>query len=258
MLRRTWRHRDLLVTLVRRQYQLRYRQSLVGFVWAIVPPLASLGVATIAFHKVLGVEAPGNASYQIFTLAALIPWTLFASSLNTGIPGIINSTQMVQRLSFPRSVLPLSLVGVSLVDFGVAVLGFAIFAIIMGVGIPVTALWFPVLLLIELVLIAGICLLGSALTVFIRDIRLGIGLLVGLWLFLTPVMYPLDKVPDDLRKLYLLNPMTGLVESFRGILVYGTGLHLDLLLPSIAGAIFFLVVGAWYFGTTEARFADVI
>lgn len=258
MLKRTWGHRNLLMTLIRRQYQLRYRQSLVGFVWAIVPPLASLGVATIAFNKVLGVEAPGDASYSIFTLAGLIPWTFFASSLNTGIPSIINSTSMVQRLAFPRAVIPLSLIGVSLVDFGIAGLGFVIFAFITGVGIPATALWFPVLLLIEVVLIAGACLLGSALTVFVRDIRLGIGLLVGLWLFLTPVMYPLETVPADLRDLYLANPLTGLVESFRDILVYGTGLRLDLLVPSIVGAIGLLILGTWYFGTTERRFADVI
>lgn len=258
MLKRTWAHRGLLLTLIRRQYQVRYRQSMVGFAWAIVPPLASLAVAMIAFNRVLGVEAPRGGSYPVFTLAALTPWTFFANSLVAGIPSIITNHPMVQRLAFPRAVLPLGAIGTSLIDFGLAGLSFVALAYLLGVGIPITALLFPVILLILVVLAAGVCLLASALNVFIRDIRLGIGLLMQLWLFLTPVLYPLQSVPDSLRPFYLANPMTGIVESFRRILVYGQGLSLDLLLPSIAGAILLLVVGSWYFAATERRFADVI
>lgn len=258
MLKRTWAHRGLLLTLVRRQFQVRYRQSMVGFAWAIVPPLASLAVAVIAFNRVLGVEAPRGGSYAVFTLAALTPWTFVANSIMSGIPSIIINHPMVLRLAFPRAVLPLGVIGTSLIDFALAGLGFVAFAYLTGVGIPVTALLFPVVLLILVVLVAGVCLLGSALNVFIRDIRLGIGLGMQLWLFLTPVLYPLETVPASLRPFYLANPMTGIVESFRRILVYGQGLSFELLLPSIVGALLLLLVGSWYFGATERRFADVI
>jgi len=114
------------------------------------------------------------------------------------------------------------------------------------------------ILLIELVLVVGVVLLGSAVNVFARDIRIAIPLLMQLWLFLTPVMYPLESVSGGLRTLYMLNPMTGLVEVFRQILAYGEAPSMSMLLPAAIGALVMLVIGTWYFSVTEERFADVI
>jgi lipopolysaccharide transport system permease protein len=257
--RKLWTYRYLVRSLIRRNYQLRYRQSTVGFVWAILPPLASLVVASVVFHGVIGVQSPRpGVPYTLFTLAALTPWTFFAQSLSSGIPSIVGSIQMVTRLPFPRAVIPISTIGTSLIDLGIALVGFLAFAMLTGHGVPLTALWFPIILLIELALIAGVVLLGSALNVFARDIRLAVPLITQLWLFLTPVMYSLETVPDGMRFFYQLNPMTGLVEVFREVLAYGEAPSLELLLPAIVGAIALLVGGAWYFSATEDRFADVI
>jgi ABC-type polysaccharide/polyol phosphate export permease len=122
----------------------------------------------------------------------------------------------------------------------------------------VTAAWFPVLLTIEFLLIVGVGLLGSAINTFARDVRLLVPVVVQLWLFLTPVMYPLNAVPAGLRKLFLMNPMTGIVESFRRTLALGRGPELELLLPALIGTLIVIVLGWWYFGATEGRFADVI
>jgi lipopolysaccharide transport system permease protein len=257
LLRRVWRHRALITSLVRRQYQLRYRQSAVGFAWALLPPLAAVGVGNLLFKHVVHVDT-GRASYGLFALAALIPWTLFANSLILGVPSVVGASSMITRLAFPRAALPLSMAGLSLIDLALTMVAFVALAFIQGVGVPVTALWVPVLLLVELPLIVGIVLFGSALNVFARDIRLAVPLLVQFWLFLTPVMYPLRAVPASLRSTYLVNPMTGLVESFRQVLVAGHAPSVSLLLPAIVGAVVALVVGVWYFGSTEARFADVI
>jgi ABC-type polysaccharide/polyol phosphate export permease len=165
---------------------------------------------------------------------------------------------MVQRLPFPRAVLPLSVLGTALIDLFVALLAFVVYAYITGAGLPITALWFPPLLLIEIVLAIGVTMLGSALNVFARDIRLAVPLIVQLWLFLTPVMYPLSTVPASLRTWYLVNPMTGLVEAFRDVLIYGNAPAMADLIPSLIGAVVLLVIGTWYFTTTEPRFADVI
>jgi lipopolysaccharide transport system permease protein len=248
-----------VLSLIRRQFQIRYRQSLVGYTWAILPPLASLFVATVVFHGVIGVKSgkPG-VPYTLFTLAALTPWTFFANSLTSGIPSVVASIQMVTRLPFPRAVIPLSSIGTSLIDLAISLVGFILFALITGQGVPLTAMWFPLILVIEVILIAGIVLLGSALNVFARDIRLGVPLLTQLWLFLTPVMYPLDTVKGGLRYLYLLNPMTGLVEVFRQILAYGEQPSIELLLPATVGAVVLLGIGTWYFSSTEERFADAI
>jgi lipopolysaccharide transport system permease protein len=257
VIRQLWSHRDLLSSLTRRQFQLRYRQSLVGFAWAIVPSVVTLVAATLVFHEVAGVDT-GRTPYTVFVFSALAPWTLFASGLSFGVPSVVAAQQMVARLAFPRAVLPFSMIGTALVDLGISSVLFVVFIYATGRALPVTALWYPVLLLIEIVLVAGIVLLGSALNVFARDIKLAVPLFVQLWLFLTPVMYPLDSVPDGLRSWYLLNPMTGLMESFRRILVFGQAPDVTLLMPSLIGAAVALTVGLWYFAVTQNRFADTI
>jgi lipopolysaccharide transport system permease protein len=257
LLKRLWAYRDLLVTLTRVQFRLRYRQSFMGLAWAALPPLATLGAGFLVFHRVADVQGNGSA-YAVATMAALIPWTFFAHSLTLGVPAVVQAQPVVTRLPFSRAVLPLSMVGTSLIDLLVACGIFIAFTLAAGNGIPVTAAWFPVLLAIEIALIAGIALLGSAINTFARDIRLMVPIAVQLWLLVTPVMYPLSAVPRDLRSLYLLNPMTGIVESFRRVLVLGRGPELELVLPALVGAAIALMVGWWYFAATEGRFADVI
>lgn len=257
MIAETWDRRALVLSFVRRQYQLRYRQSLAGFAWAILPPIASLVAATLVFHEVIGVDT-GDVSYPLFALAGLVPWSFFASSVSSGVPSIVMQQTMVTRLAFPRAVIPVSTVGTALLDLGITTGVFIAFALLTGAGLPLTAVLAPLLLVIEIAFVVGIVLLGSALNVFARDIRLAVPLMVQLWLLLTPVMYPLSEVPPDLRGLYLLNPMTGLIESFRSVLVYGHAPELATLAPSIIGASAALLIGTWYFGATEKRFADVI
>jgi homopolymeric O-antigen transport system permease protein len=257
MIVETWRHRTLVLSFVRRQYQLRYRQSFAGIGWAVVPPLASLVVATVVFHKVIGVDT-GSVSYPLFALAGLAPWSFFASSVSSGVPSISAQMMMVTRLAFPRVAIPLSIIGTGLIDLAITSALFLGFAILSGAGVPLTALWAPLLLLVEITFTLGIVLFGSALNVFARDIRLGVPMLVQLWLYLTPVMYPLDTVPDSLRGVYLANPMTGVIESFRRVLIEAQAPDVSVLMPAVVGSLLALVVGTWYFAATEPRFADVV
>lgn len=257
MIGRIWAHRSLLISLVRRQYQLRYRQSFVGWIWAIVPPLLGTVVGTLVFHRVAGIQT-GAVPYPLFVMAGLVPWTFFASSLALGIPSILMMMNMVSRVPFPRAVIPLSMIGLALLDLAVASAVFVLVAYALGSGLALTGIWFPFLLLVEIGFTVGVVLLGSALNIFARDIKLALPLLVQLWLFLTPVMYPLDSVPEGLRMLYVLNPMTGVIESFRDVLVYGDAPQVSILVPAMLGAVLSLLIGSWYFRSTEARFADVI
>lgn len=257
MIADTFRRRGLVLSFVRRQFQLRYRQSFAGVGWAVVPPLASLVVGTVLFKEVLDVDT-GTTSYQLFALAGLAPWTFFASCVSSGVPSIATQMMLVTRLAFPRAAIPLAVIGTGLIDLAITSTLFLGFAIVTGAGVPLTALWAPLLFVIEIVFVAGVVLFGSALNVFARDIRLAVPLVVQLWLYLTPVMYPLDTVPDKLRGLYLANPMTGLIESFRRVLIDGLPPDLSVLTPSLIGAFAMLVIGVWYFGATEQRFADVI
>jgi lipopolysaccharide transport system permease protein len=257
VLKRLWTHRTLVLTLVRRQYQLRYRQSFAGFGWALIPPLATLGVGAILFGQVVDVKF-GGQPYLVAAAAGIVPWTFFANSVTQGVPSIVGSLPMVTRLPFPRAVLPLSMVGLSFVDLAVASAAFIPLAYVLGDGLAVTALWSLPLLALEIPLVIGVALLGAALNVFARDIRLAVPLLVQLLLFLTPVMYPLSRVPEHLQGAYLLNPMTGIVESFRRVLVFGQPPTMRHLLPAIVGTAILFVVGLWYFRATEPRFADAV
>jgi lipopolysaccharide transport system permease protein len=256
--RELWKYRSLMTSLVRRQYQLRYRQSLAGFGWAVLPPIASLMVATLVFHRVLDVNAPRGTPYALFTLAGLAPWTFFANAVSNGVPSVVGTIQLVTRLWFPRAVLPLSMIGTALIDLALTAGVFIVYAYATGFHLPPTALLFPVLLLIEFVLATGVTLLGAALNAFARDIRLAVPIVMQLWLFITPVMYPLASVPQSLRPFFLANPMTGIIQNFRLILIDGRGLSLHLLTPSIIGSVALLVLGTWYFSVTENRFADVV
>lgn len=256
MFRRIWSYRHLLASLVRRQYRLRYRQSFAGLAWALVPPLATLGAAMLVFHNVIGVRT--EEPYALFALAALAPWTFFANSLIIGVPSVVNAQVMVTRLSFPRAIVPLSTIGIALLDLAISGLVFVVFSYAVGDGLPATALLFPLLVLLEIALIIGVVLLASALNAFARDIGLAVPLIVQLWFFLTPVVYPLTEVPSSLKGFYLANPMTGIVESARRLLVDGQLPDFTLLVTAGLGAAGVLLIGSWYFAATESRFADVV
>src|SRR5207237_883902 len=204
------------------------------------------GVATLVFHRVARVDT-GRTPYVVFTMSGLVLWTFFASSITTGIPSVINSLPTVTRFPFPRAALPLSAVGLSMLDLIVSVVLFVIVVIVYGVGFSWSVLWLPLLVLLEVVLVGGLVLLLSAVNMFARDIRLGIPLLIQAWLFLTPVMYPLSSVPHDLRPLYMANPMTGLIENAHRVLAYGQPPDFSLLLPSVVGAVVSIMWGWWYF-----------
>jgi lipopolysaccharide transport system permease protein len=258
LLSRVWSHRDLVLTLTRRGYFLRYRQSLVGFGWAILPLLATLGVATLVFQGIAHLDT-GGRSYVLVTMAALVPWTFFANGLTAGVPSVTVNAPTLTRIAFPRAALPLAAVGVSLIDVAIASAMFVIAAVASGQGLPVTALLFPLLVVVEVTLVTGIVLVTSAMNVFARDLKLAVPLVTQLWLFATPVMYPLREVPRSLRPWFLLNPMTGVVESARGLLIAPGRLpEPSVLAPAIVGAVVFLLLGLWYFSGTEDRFADAI
>ena len=256
MLRDVWDRRRLVAALVGRQFQLRYRQSMVGFVWSFLPTVTTLAAATLVFHKFAKIDT-GGIPYPLFAMAALVPWSFLSSSIGGGVSSIAGSG-MVAKLTFPRAVLPLTTMGLACIDMAMSFVIFVVFLAIGGRFLPISAVWFLPLFAIELVLVFGVVLLGAAMNTFARDISLAMGPIMQLWLFLTPVLYPLRSVPARLQGLYLLNPMSGLIIAFRQVLAQGRAPDPTVLLPAVIGAAVLLVTGGWYFATMERRFADVI
>jgi lipopolysaccharide transport system permease protein len=230
LIKELWTHRGLVLMIARRQFELRYRQSAVGVIWAVAPTIGTLFAATLVFDRVVKVDT-GSVPYSLFALSALVPWTFFANSLTAGVPSVAQAQMMITRMPFPRASLPVATVGTSVIDLAASTAVFLAFLLFTRTPLPATAVWFPVLVGIEVALITGLVLLGSAINVFARDVKLAVPTVVQLWLLLTPVMYPLDSVPERIRPLYLLNPMTGIVESFRMTLVYGRSPESALLTP---------------------------
>lgn len=252
-----YRFRELLFLWILREIRIRYKQSLLGAAWAILQPLAMMVVFTIVFSKIARVPA-GPIPYPIFSYTALLPWTLFAAAISYGVPSLVANLNLVGRTYFPREVLPIGAVGASLFDYLVA---WTIFLILLAYyHIPLTwhLLWLPVVLLTQLILMVGVTLLGAALLVLYRDMRFIVPLGLQIWLFLTPVIYPISLVPKAYLPFYMLNPMAGIINAYREIILYGRPpclLHLGI---SVAIAMVIFLIGYRVFKYLELSFADII
>jgi lipopolysaccharide transport system permease protein len=215
-------HGDLLLALSRHRVKVRYAQSRLGPLWAVLQPLAMMLVFTLMF-TFLKAAPGGSVPFPLFAYAALVPWTMFASGLTSAAGSLTSHASLLTKTSFPREILPLTYVVAALVDFALATVLLALLMLWFGVALTWTALWaIPAIAVLVLFLI-GLGLLLSAVQVRYRDVALAMPVLVQVWLFATPVIYPLDTVRAALppwgSALYSLNPMAGVVDTFRRAVV---------------------------------------
>jgi len=258
-----WDYRELLYFMIWRDVKVRYKQTALGAAWAVLQPLLTMLVFTVFFGKLGSVGSEG-LPYPIFSYAALLPWTFFAQGLLMSSNSLVGQSNLIKRVYFPRLVIPSSAVLAGLVDFSIA---FLIFIVMMvGYRIPVTAaiLFLPVFLLLALATSLGAGIWLAALNVEYRDVRYVVPFFVQIWLFVTPVIYPMSKVVDKLRQVgipewvYGLNPMAGVVEGFRWALLGTRSLPAGILATSTAVSAVALVTGALYFRRMDRTFADVV
>ena len=252
-----WEYRELLYFLIWRDLKVRYRQSVIGVGWVILQPLMTMIVFTAVFGKFVGVPSDG-LPYPIFIFSALLPWNLFANSLTRGSASVVGNTQLVSKIYFPRLILPLSGVLSPVADFAVA------FVILIGmmVWFGTSPTWgilaLPLLVLLAILTALAIGLWLSALNVRYRDVGHAVPFLVQIWMFITPVTYPVSLVPEKWRLLYSLNPMTGVIEGFRWALLGKQSPDFAVITVSAVMMFTLLVTGIVYFRYTERTFADVI
>ncbi len=251
------RYRDLLWLWAAREVQVRYKQSLLGIAWAILQPLALTVIFTLVFSQLVRIDTQG-VPYPIFAYAALVPWTFFATSLSFGTTSLITNMNLVTKIYFPREVLPLASIGAALVDFLAASVVFVGMLAVFNVWPDLHVLWIIPLLVIQLVLTMGVTLLGSAAIVFFRDMRFVVPLITQVWMYATPVIYPIELVPEHLRSYYFLNPMAGIIDGYRRALLMGQAPQLEALLCSVIISCVLLILGYAFFKRVEPVFADVI
>jgi len=250
-------YRDLLWLWTGREIRVRYKQSLLGVGWAILQPLVLTVVFTLVFSRIMQVDT-GGVPYPIFAYAALVPWTFFATSLSFGIPSLVNNLNLVSKIYFPREILPIANIGAALLDFGMAALVFAGMMLIYQIPITLNVLWVIPLLVIQIILTAGVVLLGSAAIVFFRDVRFVIPLLVQIWMYASPVIYPTELIPAAYQPLYFINPMAGIIDGFRRCLVIGQPPDILALVTAAIISIAMLILGYFVFKRSEPLFADLI
>ena len=250
-------YRELLWRWVVRNVKVRYKQSLLGIAWAILQPLSATIIFAVVFSRFVRVPTDG-IPYPIFYYSALLPWTFSSSSITFGVSCLVNNMGLVTKIYFPREILPIAAVIASFVDFLIAAVIYVGMMIFYQVPVGPSWVWVPVLILIQIALTLGVVLFASALNVFYRDIRFVVPLGMQLWMYLTPIIYPLSMVPERFRALYMLNPMAGLIDSYRRIILQAQWPDSTNLLVAavISVGIFFLAY--LYFKRAEAAFADII
>jgi homopolymeric O-antigen transport system permease protein len=248
---------ELLTNLTKREAISRYSQSFFGFAWAIAQPLATMLVFTFVFAR-LGQIGAGGAPYPVFAYSALVPWFFFSNAVSSGMMSIIVYRNIVTKTYFPREIIPLAQVSSRLIDFSAAAAILVVLLLYYRVHVGAWALTLPLFFVMLVAFTCAVTLLTSAINVFYRDVGPVVTIALQLWLYLTPVGYPLAKVPPKFRLFFELNPLTAVIEGSRTALVFNQ--PPDWRLVGLAGAIIAtLLIGASIlFKTLDRYFADVI
>ena len=258
-----WRYRELFYILAWRDICVRYKQTVIGVLWALIQPLLTMLVMTVVFGKVAGLRSEGNAPYSVMVFAAMLPWMFFSSALSSSSQSMVGNSNLISKVYFPRMIIPASAVVTSLADFLIS------FLVLLGM-----MFWYgfvpswPIFTLPLFVGIAFLAALGpglfiTALNVKYRDFRYVIPFLIQFGLYATPVGYSSnivrEKLGEDLFLIYSLNPMVGVIDGFRWAILGGESkLYLPGFLLSLGEIGLFLVLGIRYFRKTEKAFSDII
>ena len=252
-----WRYRELLYFLTWRDIKVRYKQTVLGAAWAIIQPVMTMVVFTIFFGRLGGMSKFTDAAYPIFVYSALLPWQFFAGAVNRSGQSLISDANLLTKVYFPRLILPCASVGGLLVDFAIS------FAVMLGLmayyGVAPTAniVVVPLLVLGTILTALGVGTFLSALAVAYRDFRHVIPFMVQIWMFASPVAYPLKIIPEKWQPVYALNPMVGIISGYRCALL-GEPFRWDVLGVSFAVTVVLFLIGAFYFRRVERRFADIV
>jgi lipopolysaccharide transport system permease protein len=251
-----WAYRELLYFLAWRDVKVRYKQTALGVAWALIQPVLTMVIFSIFFGRLAGVPSEGMP-YPIFVYAGLLPWTFFSNAITSSGDSLVGDASLVTKVYFPRVVIPAAAVVAGLVDFALASVFFIAMMLYYGVHPGFGILMLPALVLVIVVLALAVGTWLAALNVQYRDVRYAAPFFIQLWLFVTPVIYPVNLVPDRWRWLFYLNPLTGLVKTFRAALL-GLPVQWFPLVVATVLTLMLLVYTAHSFRRAEARFADVI
>jgi lipopolysaccharide transport system permease protein len=253
-------HRELLWQMVGREVKARYKQSILGYFWVILNPLAQMLVMSFAFSLILRIptNAGSHIPYSVFLYVALLPWNLFANSVSSACNSLVASSSLITKVYFPRSILVISSIFAKIIDF--------LFALTILIGymiwyqIPVTynILWIIPIFFIQQIFTIGLSLFFAAANLLYRDVQYLLGLVLMLWMYLTPVIYPADLVPERFRFIFQINPLSVIINAYRQTILGGGEPNYLSLIIAILVSLITLILGLAYFKDQEKIFADNI
>lgn len=253
-----WQFRDLIYFFTWRDILVRYKQTVIGILWAVLRPFLTMVIFTFVFGRLANVPS-GNIPYPVFALGGLLPWQLFANAFSESAGSVVGNAQLVSKVYFPRLIMPVSAIVSSIADFLVAFAMLVILLIVYRVPVSLNIFWLPLFILLCLVTALGSGIWFAALYVRYRDIRHVLPFILQMGLYVSPVGFPTSMVPERWRFLYSLNPLVGVIDGFRWSLFGGANpIYVPGLVLSIVFSLVILVGGAYYFQNTERRFADII
>lgn len=248
-------YREMIISLVRRDLVGKYKKSVLGFLWTFVEPLLQLMVYTFVFTVIMPMEDIDNFYLHLFV--ALIPWNFFASCINGGCAAIIHQQDMVKKIYFPREVLPIAYTTSQFVNMVFSFVVVFVVLLISGIGVnPAALLWLVPVMLIQYMVCLGIVLFFSAVTVYLRDMQQILAVLSMALMYAAPVIYSIDMVPEEMRDVYLLNPMASIIVSYRDILYYKTAPDGEVLGTAFMVGVVLLLIGYVAFAELKRRFVE--
>jgi lipopolysaccharide transport system permease protein len=256
-LKSVWEHRELLYFLVWRDLKVRYKQTAIGVGWAVLQPLVTMFILTVVFGIFARIPSDG-VPYPIFVLCGLLPWTYFASALNRCIVSVVADRHVISKIFFPRLILPLAGTLSGLIDFSMSLLVFLALLIWYGLPIAWTLFTLPFFLAFSSITVLAVGLWLSAINVRYRDVTYAVPFLIQVWMFASPVVYPVSIVPEKWRFLYGLNPMAGVIEGFRWALLGKAGPDFFVMSVSAIVVTILLAGGTVFFRNMERTFADYV
>jgi lipopolysaccharide transport system permease protein len=256
-LKEIWKYRELLYFLTKRDIKVRYKQTVLGGLWAIIQPFFTMVVFTLFFGRLAKVPSDG-IPYPIFVYAGILPWTYFANALSASGNSLVGSANLITKVYFPRLIIPASASLAGLIDFFIAMILLGVLMIYYQFIPGISVVLFPVLVGLTFLCAVGVGLWLSALNVQYRDIRYAIPFVIQLWMFVSPVIYPVSMVGEKYQWLLALNPMGGVITAFRASLLGHQPIDWFLLGISAAIILFLFLSGMYYFRKMEKTFADVV
>jgi ABC-type polysaccharide/polyol phosphate export permease len=257
-LRELWAFRGTTLAFAERDLRVKYKQTALGVGWSVLQPLALMGIFSLAFGHLAGLKG-GGVPYAAFALSALVPWTFIQTGVSFSAESLITHSALIRKVYFPREAVVLGAVGAAVVDLAIGLVMFVVVAPILGARVSVTWLLAPLIAIPLVGVAAGFGLLLAGLTAYYRDFRYALPFILQLWLFASPVVYPLSSVPNGFRWVDLcVNPAAGLLDSMRRVLTLGSLPHVPELALGIAGTLVAMALGYAVFKRLEPSLADVV